>query len=119
MPDLDWQARAACLGDLDFTEREHWETRPVCAGCPVRLECLELGIELAGMTTGTTLGGFGGASAEELVRLRRERGRRPREVRCEGCDTIFTAVTAHAKHCSARCMRAHWVRRQPSPVGVR
>jgi hypothetical protein len=43
--DQGWKKRAACLGDLKFTERPIDDQIWVCAGCPVREECRDFGRE--------------------------------------------------------------------------
>lgn len=72
----EWQDRAACLDydpDLWFPEwpksNEYREARRICNGCPVRKECLELGLELA-----PKYGMFGGLTPgeRESIRMRRQ-----------------------------------------------
>lgn len=89
-----WRDHAACIGKLalfDATmmpKRYHRgdridtiaerEARAVCAGCPVRTECLDA--ELATMRAGeSSVGIFGGTDAQERWQLlEREGVRRPR-----------------------------------------
>jgi len=68
-----WQDEALCAGmdpDLFFPERGDMETvnaaKAVCAGCPVRSECLELGIH-------EKFGIWGGTTERERRILRRSR----------------------------------------------
>lgn len=69
----DWHDHAACAGvdpDLFFPSRgaSTREAKAVCAGCPVRSDCLE-----AAMAGGEKFGIWGGMSERERRRLRRER----------------------------------------------
>jgi WhiB family redox-sensing transcriptional regulator len=71
--DRRWQERANCLGvdpDLFFPERgaSTREAKSVCAGCEVRLECLEYALD-----NGEKFGIWGGLSERERRRLRRQR----------------------------------------------
>jgi WhiB family redox-sensing transcriptional regulator len=71
--DRRWQERANCLGvdpDLFFPERgaSTKEAKGVCAGCEVRLECLEYALR-----HGEKFGIWGGMSERERRRLRRQR----------------------------------------------
>lgn len=64
-----WAGRAACAGtdpDLWFLETEgsYREARAICAGCPVRAECLEWALE-----TKTEHGLFGGLTARQRKQL--------------------------------------------------
>lgn len=72
---LRWQALGACRGldpDVFFPERggsmvaATWKARRVCAGCPVRLPCLEHALEWP-----EKLGVWGGTTEQERRRLRR------------------------------------------------
>lgn len=68
-----WQNRAQCLGvdtDLFFPERGQSmaEARAVCAGCPVRVQCLEYAL-----ANGEKCGVWGGKSERERRRIRKER----------------------------------------------
>lgn len=68
-----WQENANCLGvdpDLFFPERgaSTREAKGVCAGCEVRLECLEYALG-----SGEKFGIWGGLSERERRRLRRQR----------------------------------------------
>lgn len=78
----DWMEHAACRGidpNLFFPTRpegagtggEVEAAKKVCAGCPVREECLEYALD-----NGEKFGIFGGKSERERRRLRRGRGRR-------------------------------------------
>lgn len=74
---MDWMIDAACRGaedaDLWFPITEIGpgaaqvaEAKAVCAGCPVRDECLEFALAL-----GLDYGVFGGMAASERRELRR------------------------------------------------
>lgn len=68
-----WQERANCLGvdpELFFPERgaSTREAKAVCAGCAVRLECLEYALR-----NHEKFGIWGGLSERERRRLRRRR----------------------------------------------
>jgi WhiB family redox-sensing transcriptional regulator len=71
--DGGWQERANCLGvdpDLFFPERgaSTREAKGVCAGCEVRVECLEYALR-----NGEKFGIWGGMSERERRRIRRQR----------------------------------------------
>jgi WhiB family redox-sensing transcriptional regulator len=68
-----WMADAACRGmnpDLFFPERggSTAEAKAVCAGCPVRVECLDYAI-----TNFEKLGLWGGTSERQRRAMRRRR----------------------------------------------
>jgi WhiB family redox-sensing transcriptional regulator len=68
-----WQERANCLGvdpDLFFPERgaSTREAKGVCAGCEVRMECLEYALR-----NSEKFGIWGGMSERERRRIRRAR----------------------------------------------
>jgi WhiB family redox-sensing transcriptional regulator len=74
---MEWMINAACRGapdpDLWFAPSEVGpgaaqvaEAKAVCAGCPVREDCLELAL-----TLGLDYGVFGGFTASERRALRR------------------------------------------------
>ena len=68
-----WQEEANCLGvdpDLFFPERgaSTREAKAVCAGCEVRVDCLEYAL-----ANGEKFGIWGGLSERERRRLRRQR----------------------------------------------
>lgn len=66
----EWQTRAACKGrvDLDFIEpkspAEDAECRALCAGCPVREQCLA-----SALASGEAWGLWGGVDADERLRI--------------------------------------------------
>ena len=69
----DWVDQAACAGvdpDLFFPDRgaSLADARRVCAGCPVRAECLEYALE-----AGEKFGVWGGTSEKERRAMRRQR----------------------------------------------
>lgn len=101
----DWQERALCAGDLQFTERPEWETRPTCAACPVRAECLELGIAGCTSREASCTVPYGGVSAGELARLSAERRREQLVVVrvCRSCRQQFAAETGNFRYCSDAC----------------
>ena len=74
-PDLDtgWKDLSNCLGvdpDLFFPERgaSTREAKEVCRGCEVRIDCLEYALQ-----NGEKFGIWGGMSARERRRIRRQR----------------------------------------------
>ena len=92
---MSWREQAACRTvepDVFFPERGESvaAAKRVCAGCPVRDECLEFAEE--------TLQKFGvwGGLSERQRRLRRK----GREMFCEGCGAQI-GLTAHARWCEA------------------
>jgi WhiB family transcriptional regulator, redox-sensing transcriptional regulator len=76
----DWRARGACIAadpDLFFpvsaaglSLRQEQRAKAVCGGCQVRPECLRYALG-----TDQVFGVWGGHTAEELARLRRNRKR--------------------------------------------
>jgi len=79
-----WMQQAACRGqgfDAWFSADEVGEdadaARRVCAGCPVRPECLEYALDRA-----IRYGLWGGLSREERAALKRQRG--PKATRKDG-----------------------------------
>ena len=69
----DWVEQAACAGvdpALFFPDRgaSLADARQVCAGCPVRVECLEYALE-----AGEKFGVWGGTSEKERRAMRRQR----------------------------------------------
>lgn len=75
-PDMPWAADAACVGtdpELFFPDdhASKYDTRTVrqvCAGCDVRLQCLDYAL-----TTGQEYGVWGGLTATQRRPLRRDR----------------------------------------------
>ena len=70
---LAWQQRAACRGKpvgwwFPTKGESHDAARSLCAGCPVRAECLEYGLK-------EQHGIFGGLCPKQRRELRRERRR--------------------------------------------
>lgn len=71
----DWQHSAACrdenpelffpVSDLGPGARQAEQAKAVCAGCPVRAECLEYALE-----NGLDYGIFGGLTEQERRRVR-------------------------------------------------
>lgn len=83
-PDKHWQEQANCLGvdpDLFFPERgaSTKEAKGVCAGCEVRLDCLEYAL-----SNGEKFGIWGGLSERERRRLRRQRALARRGIIASG-----------------------------------
>lgn len=74
VPPRDWAAHAACLAydpNLWFLEDKtgsYREARQICAGCPVRVDCLDWAVE-----TNTDYGLWGGLAPHERKKLRRRR----------------------------------------------
>lgn len=108
----DWMDQAACRGrnpDIWFPEgaESAAQAKAICAGCPVRIECLEYAIE-----THTYSGVWGGLTDGERRRIRRSRRLPPRwNARCELCAKPFTASAPSARYCSQACrQRNHWLR---------
>lgn len=82
--DKHWQEQANCLGvdpDLFFPERgaSTKEAKGVCAGCEVRLDCLEYAL-----SNGEKFGIWGGLSERERRRLRRQRAMARRGIIASG-----------------------------------
>ena len=69
-----WMARASCVGMPDevfFPEgkrRNYSQARRICAGCPVRKECLSYALERC-----IGFGMFGGLTPGQRAALRRRR----------------------------------------------
>ncbi|HEV2931964.1 MAG TPA: WhiB family transcriptional regulator [Streptosporangiaceae bacterium] len=78
---MNWRSSAACLSadpDLFFpisstgpAERQIARAKVICAGCPVRIQCLDFAL-----THDQTHGIWGGTTAEDRQRDRRRRRRR-------------------------------------------
>lgn len=102
-----WFADAACRGydvDLFFADRgvganrdPYREARQVCAGCPVRDECLDYAIEL-----GLRHGFWGGRTERQRRALRGQRDRR----------TLSASQRAHAARLHAAGLTAEEIGRQ-------
>lgn len=101
MSEWDWQNKAECRGDFGFIDRPLSEQVPVCRRCPVRFECLELGVEHA--RTGTV--GYGGLSSEALLEVARGRSSERRLVwlRCVECSAAFESRSTGSRYCSKGC----------------
>lgn len=72
---LDWMQDGTCGevdGDLWFPEKgdSSREVKAVCAGCPVRTECLEYAL-----ANDERFGVWGGTSEKERRRIKRQRAR--------------------------------------------
>jgi hypothetical protein len=70
----EWRTRAACRGrlDLDFidpTPEQVGECRAICAGCPVREQCLD-----DALTAGEAWGIWGGLDVDEREQLAEQHG---------------------------------------------
>lgn len=125
-----WMMDAACARDVYFTDRPFAEQAPVCRQCPVRFECLELGVTQTLRASDTVV--YGGKSAAELSRLSRARRgmppeqtsneRRPKvhkprppskrkiiDAVCVGCGADFEARSRIALYCSALCRQRAYV----------
>jgi WhiB family redox-sensing transcriptional regulator len=78
---VNWRSSAACLSadpDLFFpisstgpAERQIARAKVICAGCPVRIQCLDFAL-----THDQTHGIWGGTTPEDRQRDRRRRRRR-------------------------------------------
>ena len=73
-----WKEKAACRGmdpEIFFVERggDVRPARAVCAGCPVRAECLEYALDELG--TAYDCGLWAGTTPRERQRMRQERKR--------------------------------------------
>lgn len=81
----DWRAAGACLSadpDLFFpiskgavTDQQVTVALSVCAGCPVREQCLDFAMQTAEVN-----GIWGGTTPEERIRARRKATRRRKEA---------------------------------------
>ena len=73
-----WESDALCRGDLEFCDRPIPDQLALCQQpCPVRLECLELGLSLRPKDKSSTVV-FGGLPPFALVMIRRDRDRERR-----------------------------------------
>lgn len=86
-PAREWQKQAACadIGPDVFTPDDDPDNdlpagpmynaaRPICAGCPVRAECLEFALDAeAGATPSHRAGIYGGLSPRQRYAVYRER----------------------------------------------
>ncbi|SDL18616.1 Transcription factor WhiB [Lentzea albidocapillata subsp. violacea] len=123
----EWQIRAACKGriDLDFIEpkspAEDAKCRALCAGCPVREQCLT-----AALASGEAWGLWGGLDAEERLRVAERdghelpavlpaHGTNPRYAKhgCR-CDLCRTAHTDYER--TRRALRRRRAEPEPEPI---
>jgi protein-arginine kinase activator protein McsA len=98
----DWRAKAACRGadtNVWFPEQGHSDgtAQRICAGCPVRTECLDDALRFP------SDGIRGGLRARERDALRRGQGA---VMVCEGCGVSFVAFSARRRFCSRECRRS-------------
>ena len=99
-PDDTWRDEAACVGmGADWhqlVERSPNQAKAVCAGCPVKTECLGDAIatrEVYGIRGGETMG---------LIHKRGDASRVP----CAHCGELFLRTeTGPIKYCSKDCYR--------------
>jgi hypothetical protein len=101
----EWRSRAACRGrvDLDFidprTSAEAAECRALCAGCPVRAQCLA-----EALGTGEAWGIWGGLDADEREPLAEQQGHPAPAVKpAHGTNPRYAK---HGCRCDA-CRQAH------------
>lgn len=110
----EWNERAACL-DMDPDVFFPTDTagvvaaKRICAGCPVRVECLEWALE-----HGERWGVWGGASERERRRMwaRRARAAGGLVRRCSECPNEFVAVHGRQLVCGPDCAQARINARQ-------
>jgi hypothetical protein len=97
-----WQSRAACRIHLHFTDWRLPRQLAVCADCPVKTDCAQLG--LASVTTvkdaleGPVYGGLHPKQFAELVRLRGQK---------KGRWVASTAATAVATRTRIETMKGN------------
>jgi hypothetical protein len=101
----EWRSRAACRGrvDLDFidprTPAEAAECRALCAGCPVREQCLA-----EALTTGEAWGIWGGLDTDAREPLAEQQGHPAPAVKpAHGTNPRYAK---HGCRCDA-CRQAH------------
>lgn len=92
--DRTWMEHAACVGkpsEWFFPEDGEWyeEARETCAGCPVRLRCLETAVAAGGAVSFGGYGMWGGLSPRERRSLRR--GKMPR------CGALYNGDRTHMR----------------------
>jgi hypothetical protein len=122
--------RAACRGDLHFTDRDHREQLATCRDCPVKGECLEYGLDQNPANPNMTTV-YGGLLPDQLYKLALQRRRATHLPRtwihrlerqhpvsegdvscvCEWCGEIFSAVRL-VRWCSQTCRRSAYRDRQ-------
>jgi WhiB family redox-sensing transcriptional regulator len=102
-----WVADAACNGldpDMFFPDKgeSSGPAKQVCAACPVREDCLTMAVEL-----NLTSGIFGGMSARDRRKVRRERGLAPplppRPERCVNGHPLTDETSARTHWGGWRC----------------
>ena len=98
----NWRQHAACRGhdpELWFPGKgDHVgaaRAKAICAGCPVRSDCLA-DILAARMPAGQTFGIWGGLSEQERRKVASTRGRRRKAARPAHADTTTHDVTEGA-----------------------
>lgn len=103
----NWRAQGACDGYGDETFFPHYndnaqEAKRVCAGCPVRSECLEEALEKR-----HEFGVWGGLTERERQRLLRVQGfkqpERPNEPTTSTRCGTYSGVSRHRKLDEALC----------------
>jgi WhiB family redox-sensing transcriptional regulator len=108
----DWRDRAACAGlDTNFFfpegsgetgKREYRAAKLVCAGCPVKQQCLDYAV-LLGLGPGT--GVYGGTTPTE--RAAAIKVARKRASNCPRCMNLFVEErTKLSQHLCPRCNAA-------------
>ncbi|GAA4774973.1 hypothetical protein GCM10023200_04310 [Actinomycetospora chlora] len=110
---MSWQTRAACRDadpELFFPASDDWTTSAnaralleagrVCAGCPVRRECLTYAVE-----SGQAFGIWAGRSPLELRAIRRARATGvpdpdvDRDAMCPACSLLFAVPAVDGSVC--------------------
>lgn len=102
-----WVLDAACVGidpELWFPEKggDPTDARRICAGCPVRLDCLDYALTVERWDGETAHGVWGGLSGMERRALLGSKASTP----CLGCGTPVVYRGSHEPRCGA-CRDAH------------
>ena len=104
---LEWQAEAACASsdpELWFpgkgVKETNYAAKLVCNRCPVKSECLDYALRLAGIPGVQLYGNWGGLTEQERRSVRN--GRRT----CAHCWGEYTATRRNDRFCSEECRAA-------------
>lgn len=104
-----WRLQAACAevgtGDMWFPRKGGDEytqaAKAVCRQCPVIMDCLQYALD-----TDQRHGVWGGMSAHELAKLRRQRAGTEYKYAhiCEQCGTPFRSHSKRSRFCGKQCI---------------
>jgi WhiB family redox-sensing transcriptional regulator len=108
-----WQDLARCDGadPLLFEDhRRREQAKTLCAGCPVRSNCLEQAMQMEGDRSARWRAGvWGGLDAEQRAHLARDRDVAPVLSRCDLCPrTVWKLGASYCQECATNLRREQW-----------